>query len=296
MVPIRTILDVPLQLRRIGANHTFSYFSDDHFGFVLGLLGKRYVHIYHGNWPDAMWSGPKMFLKGIYFLPLYFFTILLAKCVLHVSNYMKTKMSWINSNSLIVRNGIKRVEFAHLAHTPVNKGGKLNILMVGNIDQRKYRDLLKVLKRLDEIGTLARLRIDIYGNVNDKKLGSKISQFGAVRILGFRPQIDYGAYNLFLMLSRSENLSISVCEALENRLPVFCYDVGGLAEVVTHATNGFVVKPGDINLMVELIEKASTSDLLSNLNVDRSVLRDFDWGRTAETVRDVLTNKCASEI
>ena len=90
--------------------------------------------------------------------------------------------------------------------------------------------------------------------------------------------IPYQSYDVFLNLSIIENLSISVCEAIANHVPVICFDVGGLGEVVKNGLTGYVVPNKNMNQLYDAIVKT----LRHPIHVDDSVLSDFKWDCSAD--------------
>lgn len=251
--------------------HDTIYYSDDHFGFLLGMLGKRYFHTYHGNWPDAAKISFKFWLKSFYFLPLYYLTLKKAAHVINVSYYMKKFTDTINKNSTVIRNGM---DFKFVEHQ--EKKFLDSCLMVGNVDQRKYKyclDLARILK-----AKKSSIKIDVYGKILDPRVGNELDKFDNVRLKGMVRNIPYQSYSLFLNLSIIENLSISVCEAIANHVPVICFDVGGLGEVVKNGITGYIVPDKNINQLYDTIVKI----LKNPIHVDDSVLNDFNWDCSAD--------------
>uniref|UniRef100_UPI0025DE050C hypothetical protein n=1 Tax=Acidaminococcus timonensis TaxID=1871002 RepID=UPI0025DE050C len=66
--------EIPHLIKTYDDNHTVFY-SDDHYGGFLADARVKYVHTYHGNWPDARWLNLEYFFKSFYFIPKYAKTI-----------------------------------------------------------------------------------------------------------------------------------------------------------------------------------------------------------------------------
>lgn len=120
------------------------------------MIGKRYFHTYHGNWPDAAKISLEFWLKSFYFRPLYYLTLKNAAYVINVSYYMKKFTDTINKKSTVIRNGM---DFKVVDHE-VQKSSD-TCLMVGNIDQRKYKYCIALAKILQ--ARKSSIKIDIYG-------------------------------------------------------------------------------------------------------------------------------------
>lgn len=263
------ILVAALRKAEMGKNDTI-YYSDDHFGFLLGLLGKRYFHTYHGNWPDAAQISLEFRLKSFYFLPLYYLTLKYASHVINVSYYMKRFTDTINKKSTVIRNGM---DFKILDHK-VQKVPD-TCLMVGNVDQRKYKYCIALAKILQ--AKKSNIKIDVYGKILDHNVADELDKFENIKLMGMVRNIPYQAYGAFLNLSVIENLSISVCEAIANHVPVICFDVGGLGEVVQDGVTGYLVTDKDVNQVYTALDKV----LKKPIKVDDSILSDFNWNCSA---------------
>jgi glycosyltransferase involved in cell wall biosynthesis len=208
-------------------------YNDDHMSYLLALLRRKYVFTYHGNWPDLMFLSWTYFLKGLYFIPMYVLGLIGASKVIHVSGYMSCKWKRFNHSSAIIYNATYN-GFAPLH--PVSLSLPLDVLCLGNVIIRKYERLLKMLKKQNEID----VRFHIFGNLVDKHLVSQLSQFPNVFLHGFSNTINFLDYHALACFSKSENMPLSIVEALVNNLPVVSTNVGGVREVV-NSSNGILL-------------------------------------------------------
>ncbi|WP_213335297.1 glycosyltransferase [Enterococcus casseliflavus] len=247
------------------------FYSDDHLGFLLGFAGINYLHTYHGNWPEARWIDMNFFLKSLFFMPAYKLTLRKANRVINVSYYMDKFTRKYNGNSLVIRNGTSQNS------DEVKKVGETNnkIIMVGNIDERKYGTCLKLFRNLSfaEID----ITIDIYGSIIDKDLYDKLSLFEFVNIKGFVNDIDFSNYDFMLCTSTIENLPISIVEAAKARIPVFAYNVGGINEIIVSGNNGFLVSNKNADKLSKLIENYYSKGWNFNFQLSRIKLAEFNW-------------------
>lgn len=253
--------------KNIKTNSKFACYSDDHLGFVFSVAGLPYIHTYHGNWPEAKYISVGFYLKSFYFMPLYKWTIKKASCVVNVSTYMEKFTLKYNRKSRVIHNGFERKT---LQDETVQEQ---SFLMVGNIDQRKYGYAIKVFKTLRQMDS--DVKIDVFGKILDQKLAKKLETFSNVHLCGTVKNIPYRKYQGLISTSKIENLSISVCEAIQNKIPVFCFSVGGLPEVVLNDKTGYVFSNYDIEAMVTQIQ--TYIDTERKMIVDSSILDDFDW-------------------
>lgn len=270
VVIVNSYLKLIEQLKKIVEEQKPLGYSDDHLGFIFSFFGVKYIHTYHGNWPDARWLNTSMYLKSYYFIPLYKLTIKHASLVVNVSYYMKNKfVNKLNSNNVVIYNGIKQSQGKKIdAYKENNK-----FLMVGNVDKRKYRNAVKVFDVLHALsfhGT-----IDIYGNLADKEIVSKLDAFSFVKIYGAVDNIDYSKYSALICTSASENLPVSIVESLINNVPVIAFNVGGISEVVKDKENGYIFEKNNFKDFAYRI-----ANFKYPFDTDKSmekILKEFNW-------------------
>ena len=70
---------------------------------------------------------------------------------------------------------------------------------------------------------------------------------GTVLMVGQQENIAdwYSLFDIFVLTSKSEGLSLTLIEALAAGLPIVTTDVGGNSEVVEHGFDGFLIPPDD---------------------------------------------------
>jgi len=65
----------------------------------------------------------------------------------------------------------------------------------------------------------------------------------------------YDAINLLILPSLTEGVPNVVLEAMSLCKPVIATDVGGVSEIITDGFNGWIIKPGDANAIVNILDK-----------------------------------------
>lgn len=259
-------------IRRIKDCNTIFY-SDDHLGYILDREGKKYYHTYHGNWPDARKINFDFYIKSFYFIHMYKKTISGATNVINVSDYMSKFTNKYNTKCVTIRNGIRRNK--QLQNNDCIKNSK-KCMLIGNIDNRKYKKAIPVLKKVFSIDK--EIVFDIYGNIDNNNLAKKLLKIGNVNLNGYVKDIPYQNYNVMICTSIIENLPLSICECLVNDVPVISFNVGGISEVVKDKVNGFLVDKFDISEMSEIIiDFFRKNKKMRNINLD-----DFDWEKSSK--------------
>ena len=260
-------------------------YSDDHLGYLLSKLNIRYVHTYHGNWPDARKVSFSNFIKSFYFIPCYRKTITNATRVVNVSHYMETFTKQFNPNSIVIRNGIDLKKENDYNPAPGNK-----FLMVGNVDRRKYEKAIELGKVLN--CAHADIEIDVYGRIDDNKVAKKLSETQIFYLKGLVDAIPYGKYKGLINTSIIENLSISVCEAILNNIPVICFNVGGLSEVVNPDT-GVLVDNFNVSTMASYLLEYMKSPTRKLVIPD--ALQNFNWIAASNQYLAIFKNLIMNE-
>lgn len=266
-------------LKSLNNNNILGY-SDDHFGFIFHYYNIRYVHTYHGNWPDLRYQGIQYLIKSLILMPMYKKTIRCANFVASVSYYMLKKfVAKLNRNSEVVYNGIKQIGFNHYGERKL-KRRTTRFIMVGNIDRRKYK---KAINIFHNIGTSKNISVSIYGKKIDKKICKKLEAFPFVFLKGAQDNIDFSKYDCMIITSSSENLPISIVEALIAGIPVLGFNIGGLNEVVFNGENGYLFEFNEIDKFAKNIINFKNQYNVINYN---SIYKQFDWDKAAAKYLD----------
>lgn len=108
----------------------------------------------------------------------------------------------------------------------------------------------------------------------------------------------YSSADIFLLLSRYENLSNAVLEAMSCELPVIATNVGGISLQIEDGVNGFLVNYQDRdNLCKKILYLAANFDARQKIGKTNrnKVSRDYSWekstGRLLGLYHQVLSNK-----
>jgi len=264
-------------LRSINNRNTI-YYGDFYNSVLFVFAKKRFYFTYHDNWPEMKNTSLYDYIKSIFYIQIYKTILRSAEKVIAVSKYKKRYIEKFNLNVKVVYNGYNVSE----DKDKTQFRGKNKILMVGNIDRRKYHIALRLFQSLDPD---FKGEIDIYGNLINKDLAEKLNSFPFVNIKGFVPSIPYHSYNCLLHTSYIENLPIAVCESIMHHLPVVAFDVGGIAEVV-NPSNGILVPPYDIKRMKNSLKSILSGD--QEFSFSKNDLTNFDWDIAAGEYLNIL--------
>ncbi len=141
----------------------------------------------------------------------------------------------------------------------------VRLLMVARFAEPKdHCLLLKALQRVKTKGWHLTL-------VGDGPLFESVNHFA--KAIGLADQITFAGENrdvtaklretdIFMLISKSEGLPLSIIEAMREGLPIIASDVGGTCELIDHRRNGLLVPKGDEDGLIEALNEMMASDVL----------------------------------
>ncbi len=258
-------------------NERFVFYGDFYNTFFLALLRLDFYFTYHDNWPEAAKINLKSKINSIFYTNVYHFIFKNAKLVFAVSEKKYHYVKKFTSKVQLVYNGFNH---QRESNTKAGDPDRPEILMVGNIDKRKYKIALKLFSLIAAKGNL---HVDIYGHIIDKNLADKLAAFDFVTLKGFKQNIPFGRYQLLLHTSIIENLPLVFCESIYHQTPIITFDVGGAHELIGNA-NGALIPPYDVNMMHTNLLKM----IKIRPTIDKSVLDNKSWEIAANRYKESI--------
>lgn len=125
--------------------------------------------------------------------------------------------------------------------------------------EKDHKTLLDAMARLNSSGTRAFLVV-VGGGPMEKELKDHMEEIGiteSVFFLGERSDVPrlLQVFDVFVLSSTTEGLSLTLLEAMAAGLPVVATDVGGNSEVVVEGETGNLIGPGDSAAMADTLAK-----------------------------------------
>ena len=248
------------------------------------LVLEKNINLIHTHLPDANFYGALTSLitkcpqiatehgdihhmqRRLVFIFKYFFTGIVAKKVIAVSNFTAQRLKTIiNSKKIsVIYNGINLDIFKiHLDKKTIRKKlgvpeDAIIIVCIANFYPVKgHYILLKAFSIIKDKIPNAYVICAGKGELKNE-LVSKVQSLGLkdrFLILGFREDIPelLIASDIFVLPSFSEAFPMSLLEAMGAGLPVIATNVGGVPELVEDGKSGFIVNPGAAEELVEKI-------------------------------------------
>ena len=137
---------------------------------------------------------------------------------------------------------------------------RLNILFLGRLGQRKgIYDLLQAMVRLRERLPGVRLVCGGDGEIDEVRaravaLGIEDSVAVVGWITGAAKQDLLEQASVYVLPSYNEGLPMAILEAMAAGIPVVASNVGGIPDAIEDGVDGFLIPPGDIELLSKRLE------------------------------------------
>jgi glycosyltransferase involved in cell wall biosynthesis len=141
------------------------------------------------------------------------------------------------------------------------------------------------------------VRLSIVGEGDEKKSLQDLTQGlginSAVTFLGFVPREKaaeiYGRANIYVSPSFNEGMANFMLECMALGMPILATDVGGTRELLTENENGFIIKTGEYNDIVDKIEKFLLDKSLVEKLGNQSRLRaeKMSWEKVSDEYIDL---------
>jgi glycosyltransferase involved in cell wall biosynthesis len=208
-----------------------------------------------------------------------------ADAAIALTGDMKRAMQKIcNRDIAVVPNGISVVDRVDGTNDEAVHGK--HILYVGRLEPVKgVRYLISAMKRVHD--TIPDARLIIIGEGTERAMLEALStrlglrtcvQFGGEvpheKVLSFMRQAD-----VFVLPSMSEGFPMVIVEALSCGLPVVASRVGGVPEIITNETNGYLVEAKDEGALAEsilvLLQDEHLRKKISDAN--KHLVKKYSW-------------------
>lgn len=85
----------------------------------------------------------------------------------------------------------------------------------------------------------------------------KLGLSSKIKFLGFQSELGqyYASCDAVSLISKSEGLPLSLIEAMSYRCPLISSNVGGVPDLINDGINGFLIPPGDIEMLTSSLTR-----------------------------------------
>ncbi|MEK7647256.1 MAG: glycosyltransferase [Patescibacteria group bacterium] len=174
------------------------------------------------------------------------------------------------------------------------------LIYIGRVSYEKSIDII-IRALAAALQNLSHLQLIIVGDgparIDLEKLTRDLGVETNVRFLGFCRGSDLLEVlwrgDIFLTASKSENMPISILEAMAAGLPIIGVDALGVPEIVKDGLNGFIVAPDNPDLMAQkIVELAGNNDLRNNFaSASRELALNYAEDKITWLLEDIYQNK-----
>jgi glycosyltransferase involved in cell wall biosynthesis len=259
-VYLKTLLFVP-SIRLIHV-HTASYasFTRKSLAVILArLFGKKVILHVHGAEFYVFYQKCGAFRKK-------WMTSILGACdcIVALSNQWKQDLQKISPRSDIrVIYNPTILRDISLESGLSHQNNPVQFLFMGRIGKRKgVYDILESMRQVRSDN----VQVYLYGDGELDQLQKLVEEQGldhCVKVCGWidgsTKDATFRSADVLLLPSYNEGLPISVLEAMAYALPVLATDVGGIPEAVIEGQNGFLISPGQCDVLANRIERLASS-------------------------------------
>jgi|APSaa5957512535_1039671.scaffolds.fasta_scaffold01328_6 glycosyltransferase involved in cell wall biosynthesis len=202
--------------------------------------------------------------------------------IVFISNFAKnnfdSKHKTFKNKTATILNGIpdidKNVKYNVKTKEPIK------LITVGTVSKRKGQDIiLRALANLDK-NLLNNYHLTVVGEgpeyVQFKQLAADLNIEKNVQFVGEKEQHEVFEHlkmsSIFILMSHSEGLPLSILEALRFGLPIITTNVDGCPETVSNK-NGFIINP-DAAELTDIMKKININELKSMSDNSRELFEE----------------------
>lgn len=216
-----------------------------------------------------------------------------------MANCARESVLFRNYRVEVLPNGIDHDRYHPIDHAvarnilglPENK----KLILFGGVlatgDERKgFHLLIEALEKLESQAGTGEYELVVFGSPSgDSPLSMKTHYLGRLQD-DISLAIVYAAADVFVAPSLEDNLPNTVLESLSCGTPVVAFDIGGMPDMVTHMTNGYLAPGFDTSELAKglswVMEDGPRWKILSQ-EARSTVVRTFNQQLSASRYRDL---------
>ncbi|MCK5113666.1 MAG: glycosyltransferase family 4 protein [Phycisphaerae bacterium] len=237
----------------------FTFWRDALFAAVGRMFGRRIVWHIHGgkfeSFASSLGCVRRMLMRRM----------LRKSCgVIVLSDEWKRRFDAIfpTVEFIVIPNGVR---IPNLSDSQINDSEKMRVLFLGNLSQGKgAEDLILAVAGAARKGFDGTVEIaggqTMFGQVEAleelitrEKCGDVVKLVGTIS--GDAKDQSLSAADCIALPSYSEALPMALLEGMARGLAVIATNVGAIPEIVTDGVEGFLIQPGDIEKLSEILIK-----------------------------------------
>lgn len=254
------------QISRVYANSTYAIIYSRICKLIFKSLDIRIIH--HGLYYNSTKNRILLCFVKLFELLTYKlvdYTYFVSKTdEINYKNFLSVEFK-----SRVVYNGIKPT--SNFKKPTINKIFKV-VTIARHSNQKDYLGMFKAIQNINNIELIS------IGDgpllYENRELVNKMDISNKVKFIGYNqnPSDFLKTANVFLLLSNWEGLPISIIEAMNHGLPIIASEVGGVGELISNGSNGYLVSSwSEAKTKLELIQNFSELDYYNMSTKSREI-------------------------
>lgn len=166
----------------------------------------------------------------------------------------------------------------------------INLLFMGSIDRRKgILDLLKAVKKSKN----DKIRLTVCGKVTEEAVGKEFNELKEdekIKFLGYTTGEEKMSLlmksDVLVLPSYGEGMPIVIMEGLAAGNMIISTRVGAVPEIIS-SSNGVLIKPGDIDGLIEILDSLLKEKLKEYIAVNVSYSLNFSLDNHLQKIRRI---------
>lgn len=240
---------------------------------AASICNKPHVFFIHAKFVDNIYTTMNKETKAFIYQLMGKMSDTLVCC----SQFLNEFILNYSKNSICIYNGVDTTKFSFKKRN-FDTSGILNMICVGHYNSNKQQDfVLKALKYLKDIN------LEIYSKVKFtmvgpgeteyiNKLKEMVLKFGIssqVSFEDFREDINeyINNFTIYINSSITENLPLSVIEAMSNGMPVLATPNDGAMQLVVNEETGYIVKT-PVEMAERIIDIFNNPDSIERMSIN----------------------------
>jgi glycosyltransferase involved in cell wall biosynthesis len=187
---------------------------------------------------------------------------------------------------VVLPNGVDVTEFAteRRCREAAQAEEPVRLLFVGAMGRLKgERDLIRALRRAQERVPNLRVLMLGHGSETLMRLCEHLQVLHLLEYFGPAPMARRAEFfkqaDFFVLPTYAEGMPVSVIEAMAAGLPVITTPVGGIPELITDGVEGWLVRPGEIDVLAERIVTLASDEQMRLMMGQRAELKACRFDR-----------------
>ncbi|MEI2771026.1 MAG: glycosyltransferase family 4 protein [Nitrosomonas ureae] len=260
--------------------HSHNYKSD-FYAFLVKIIFREKFRLVASNHTWKLNTFREYGYKWLDSIIMKKFSALVA-----ISSEIKEEMIKIGVNASkikVITNGVDCIEFEK---APAKKDARKKLevnesdFIIGSVasltPEKGHRDLLKAFSTIHLSVPQAKL-VFIGEGPEREELQNCVLTNGLAKkvlIMGSRDDVRdlYKGFDIFFLASYQEGLPMALLEAMASGVPVIATAVGAIPEVIQNKNNGIIVRPGNIEEMLQAIKIMFLEEELRNLMGEKGMM------------------------